>query len=112
MAASSRDDLFWAYNWYIMNNPHKQNFSKQDIHWMAEKFAAANSTEITSATDPGGTYTDVEWPDQAGAGTVTAVGNTSTTTEQSVSKVNWALVDSASKVTLDQAWWPDTHPGS
>lgn len=109
--AASTDVTFWAYNWYIMNNPNKSSFTKQDIHLMAEKFAAANSTEITSATDPGGAYTDIEWPDQAGAGTVAAVGNSSTTTEFSVSKVNWALVDPASKVTLDQAWYPETHPG-
>jgi len=103
---------FWAYNWYLMNNPHKTHLSRQDIHLMAEKFAATNSTEITDATDPGGTYTGIEWPDQAGAGTVTAVGNSTTFTEDSVSKVCWNVVDPASQATLDQAWWPEDHAGS
>ena len=110
--AASTDVTFWAYNWYLMNNPHKQNFTRQDIHWMAEKFAACNSTEITSATDPGGTYTDIEWPDEAGAGATTAVGNSSTTVEGSVTKVNWALVDPTSQVTLDAAWWPEDFAGA
>jgi len=111
--AASTDVTFWSFIWYIMNNPFKQTLTRQDIHLMAEKFAATNSTEITSATDPGGTYTDIEWPDKnGGAGTVTAVGNSSTTTENSVSKVNWALVDPTSKVTLDQAWYPEQHQGS
>jgi len=105
--AASTDVTFWAYTWYLMNNPYKSHLSRDDIHWMAEKFAATNSTEITSATDPGGTYTDIEWPDQAGAGSVTAVGNSSTTTENSATKVNWTLVDAASQVTLDQAWYPE-----
>jgi len=105
--AASTDVTFWAYNWYLMNNPHKDRYTKQDLHWMAQKFAATNSTEITSATDPGGTYTDIEWPDQAGAGSVTAVGNSSTTVENSATIVNWNVVDSDSQVTLDQAWYPD-----
>lgn len=109
---ATTDVTFWAYNWYLMNNPHKENLSRQDIHRMAEKFAAANSTEITSATDPGGAYTGIEWPDAAGASSISAVGNSSTTVEDSVTKVNWALVDSASRVTLDQASWPEDHVGA
>jgi len=110
--AASTDVTFWAYNWYIMNNPHKANFTAQDIHLMAEKFAACNSTEITSATDPGGTYTDIEWPDEAGAGGTTAVGNSSTSVSEGISKVNWNVVDPASRVTLDAAWWPEDFPGA
>ena len=111
MGTASTDNTFWAFVWYLMNNPHKRQWTRQDIHWLAEKFAETNSTEITSATDPGGTYTDIEWPDEIGAGTVTAVGNSSTFTEQSVSKLNWALVDEVSRLTLDQAFWPNTHVG-
>jgi len=103
--AASTDVTFWAFVWYIANNPNKQFFAKEDIVRMARKFAATNSTEITSATDPGGTYTDIEWPDQAGAGSVTAVGNSST---DRTGLVSWDVVDAASKVTLDQAQWPET----
>ena len=110
MGTASTDVTFWAYNWYLMNNPHKTHLSRQDIHEMALKFAATNSTEITSATDPGGTYTDIEWPDKdGGAGSVTAVGNSTTDRKGTVS---WDIVDSASKVTLDQAWYPERHKGS
>ena len=103
--AASTDVTFWAYTWYLMNNPNKTNPTRQDIHRMAEQFAATNSDEVTSATDPGGTYTDIEWP---GANAVTAVGNSSTTTEDSVTKVNWEPIDLASKKTLDQAAYPES----
>jgi len=103
--AASTTVTFWAYNWYLINNPHKQFFTKEDIVRMARKFAATNSSEITDATDPGSTYTDIEWPDQAGAGSVTAVGNSST---DRTGLVSWDVVDAASKVTLDQAQWPET----
>lgn len=100
---------FWAYNWYLMNNPHKTHLTRQDIHEMAVKFAAANSTEITTANDPGGTYTGIEWPDQAGASTITAIGNSSTDVH---GVLRWDLVDPASQVTLDQAWYPEDHVGA
>ncbi len=103
--AADANKTFWSYTWYLMNNPNKDTYTKQDIHKMAELFAATNSDEVTDATDPGGTYTEIEWP---GTNGVTAVGNSSTTIEDSVTKVNWALIDSASKVTLDQAAYPET----
>jgi len=103
--AASTSVTFWAFVWYLMNNPNKQVFTKEDIVRMARKFAATNSSEVTDATDPGGTYTDIEWPDQAGAGTVTAVGNSSTGRD---GLVRFDVVDAASKVTLDQAQWPET----
>ncbi len=102
---------FWAYNWYIMNNPDKTSFTKQDIRKMALLFADTNSTEITTATDPGGTYTDIEWP---GANGVTAVGNSTTHTDPTVlgatktGIIDWEFVNSASQVTLDQASYPET----
>lgn len=101
MAAA--DVTFWAFVWYLMNNPNKTHLSRQDVHEMAEMFAAENSDEL-SATDPGGTYTDIEWP-----GTITAVGNSSTDRSGNVS---WDLVDSTSQVTLDQANFPEKHKGS
>ncbi len=103
--AADANKTFWSFVWYLMNNPDKKNPSRQDIHRMAELFADTNSDEITDATDPGGTYTEIEWP---GANGVTAVGNSSTFTEDSVSKVDWALINSASQVTLDQAAYPET----
>lgn len=102
---------FWSYNWYIMNNPDKTSFTKQDIRKMALLFADTNSDEIGSATDPGGTYSDIEWP---GANAVTAVGNSSTHTDPTVLGAtktgikNWEFVDPASQVTLDQAAYPET----
>lgn len=104
--AANANLTFWSYNWYLMNNPNKTHLTRQDIHLMAEKFAATNSDEITDATDPGGTYTAIEWPGDAGA---TAVGNSST---DRTGNISWDLIDSASKVTLDQAEWPETHRAS
>jgi hypothetical protein len=109
--AASTDVTFWAYNWYIMNNPNKDTYTKKDIVDMARKFAATNSAEVTSGTDPGGTYTDIEWP---GANGVTAVGNSTTHTDPTVlgatktGIIDWAFVNPASKVTLDQATYPET----
>lgn len=102
---------FWAYNWYLMNNPYKDNLTKQDIHDMAVRFAYTNQDEVTSyATgDPGGTYTGIEWPDLGGGtSSITAVGNSST---NRLGSVSWDVVDPASKVTLDQAVYPGT-PGA
>lgn len=108
--AASTSDTFWAYTWYLMNSPHKSHPSRQDIYEMAKMFAAANSTEITDATFPAGTFTSIEWPDASGgASTITAIGNSSTDRN---GIVNWELVDPASQVTLDQAHWPEEHQGS
>lgn len=104
---ASADVTFWAYNWYLMNNPHKTHLTRQDIHEMAEMFAAANSTEVTNATDPGGAYTGIEWPDASGgASSISAVGNSST---DRTGNVSWDIIDIASKVTLDQAHYPERH---
>lgn len=79
---------------------------------MALLFANTNSSEIGSATDPGGTYTDIEWP---GAKGVTAKGNTTTHTEPGVlgstktGIIDWENVNQASKATLDQATYPESH---
>lgn len=111
MGTATRDDLFWSYNWYIMNNPNKTTFTKQDIRKMALLFAATNATEIPSSTDPGGTYTDIQWP---GTNEVEAVGNSSTHTDPTVldasktSIIDWEFVNSASQVTLNQATYPET----
>lgn len=90
--AASTSVTFWAFVRYLKSNRHKAagSMTNDDIDNMAEAFAAANSTEITDATDPGGTYTDVEWPDKnGGASSITA---TSTNT--------------------DRAWYPEQHKGS
>lgn len=112
MGTASTDDTFWAYNWYLMNSPNKSGLSREDIRKAAMLFAATNSTEITSATDPGGTYTDIAWP---GTNAVTAVGNTSTHTDPTVlgatktGIIDWENVNIASKVTLDQATYPESY---
>lgn len=86
--AAATNKVFWAFVWYLKNNPYKAagGLTNDDIDNMAELFATENSTEITDATDQGGTYTDVEWP-----GTITAV--------QDVPSVN-------------QANYPEKHKGS
>ncbi len=112
MGTATRDDLFWAYNWYLMNNPNKTSFTRQDIRKMALLFAATNVTEVSSGTDPGGTYTDIQWP---GSNGVTAVGNTSTHTDPTVlgatktGIIDWENVNQASKATLDQATYPESY---
>ena len=109
--AASTTVTFWSFVWYLMNNPDKPNPSRQDIRKMALLFADTNSDEVTDATDPGGTYTDIEWP---GANGVTAVGNSSTHTDPTVlgatktGIIDWELVNQASKATLDQAAYPET----
>ncbi len=109
--AATTTVTFWAYNWYIMNNPDKTTFTKQDIRKMALLFADTNSEEVSDATDPGGTYTGIEWP---GANGVTAVGNSSTHTDPTVlgatktGIIDWEFANSASQVTLDQAAYPET----
>lgn len=103
---ATADAIFWAYNWYLANNPHKSNLTRQDIIETAKKFANANSTEL-SATDPGSAYSNVEWPDiNGGASSISAVGNSST---DPASIVRSDLVDPTSQVTLDQAAWPEDH---
>lgn len=110
MAEPNANKTFWSFVWYLMNSPNKAGLNRQDIHLMAEKFADANSGAITDATDPGGTYTDAEWPDKdGGSSSITAIGNSST---DITGNVRWDLVDPASQVTLDQAYWPETHLGS
>ena len=109
--AATTTVTFWAYNWYLMNNPDKTSFTKQDIRKMALLFAATNAEEVTDATDPGGTYTGIEWP---GANGVTAVGNSSTHTDPTVlgatktGIIDWEFVNPTSQVTLDQAAYPET----
>lgn len=70
------NDIFWGFVFYIQNNQWKGpgGMTNDDITNMANLFADANSTEITDATQPGGTFTDVEWPDASGgASSITAI---------------------------------------
>jgi len=87
--AASCNQAFWAFVVYVRNNPFKGpgGMTVDDFNNMVAKFQAANSTEITSSTDPG-TFDTIEWPDQDGAGTV-----------------------SATTATVGQAWYPEQHPG-
>ena len=110
--AADANKTFWSFVWYIMNNPNKANLSRQDIRKMALLFADTNSDEITDATDPGGTYTEIEWP---GSNGVTAKGNSTTHTDPTVlgatktGIIDWEFVNPASKVTLDQATYPESY---
>ncbi len=109
--AASTNVTFWSFVWYLVNNPDKTTPTKQDIIKMARQFADTNSDEVTTGTDPGGTYTDIEWP---GANGVTAVGNSTTHTDPTVlgatktGIIDWEFVNPASQVTLDQAAYPET----
>jgi hypothetical protein len=109
--AASTNVTFWSFVWYLVNNPDKKELNKQDIIKAARVFAATNSDEVTTGTDPGGTYTDIEWP---GANGVTAVGNSTTHTDPTVLSatktgiIDWEFVNLASQVTLDQAAYPET----
>ncbi len=109
--AATTNVTFWSFVWYLVNNPDKTEPTRQDIVKMARLFADTNSEEVSDATDPGGTYTDIEWP---GANGVTAVGNSSTHTDPTVlgatktGIIDWEFVNSASQVTLDQAAYPET----
>jgi hypothetical protein len=109
--AATTNITFWSFVWYLVNNPDKTEPTKQDIIKMARLFADTNSEEVTTGTDPGGTYTGIEWP---GANGVTAVGNSSTHTDPRVlgatktGIIDWENVNSASQVTLDQAAYPET----
>jgi hypothetical protein len=87
--AATADQAFWALVVYIRNNRFKGpgGLTVDDLNNMVAKFQAANTTEITSSTDPG-TYGDIEWPDQDGAGTV-----------------------AATTASVAQAWYPEQHPG-
>ncbi len=109
--AATTNITFWSFVWYLVNNPDKTEPTKQDIIKMARLFAGTNSEEVTTGTDPGGTYTGIEWP---GANGVTAVGNSSTHTDPTVlgatktGIIDWENVNPASKATLDQATYPET----
>lgn len=72
MAPPTADKVFWSFLWYLKHNPFKAlgGMGEDDLDNMAALFAAENSDAL-SAADPGGTYTDVEWP-----GTITAVQDT------------------------------------
>jgi len=85
--AATADVTFWSFAWWIRHNPFKTfgSMSEQDFIDMAELFAATNSEEL-SATDPGGTYTGIEWP-----GGITAAQTTTST---------------------DQSTYPDQHKGA
>lgn len=77
--ATDANKGFWAFVFYLKNNPFKSagGMTNDDIDNMAETFAAANSTEITDATQQLGTFTNYEWPDASGgASSLTAIGTT------------------------------------
>ena len=89
--AATTTVTFYAYNYYLKHNPYKSagGMTNDDIDTMAKLFADANSTEITTTTDPAGTYTDIEWPDgSGGASSITAI---------------------ASAASIDRAHYPEKH---
>ncbi len=89
--------VFWAFEHYLKNNPHKGpgGLTNDDITAMADLFYSYN-TSATGAARPavGAAFTDVDWPDfttVADEGGVDAVRD---------------------KATIDQARFPESHRGS
>ena len=94
MAASETGLVFWAFEHYLKNNPHKAagGMTNDDITDMANLFYSYNTTAV-GATRPavGADFTDCDWPDftaVADEGGVDAVRDTAT---------------------IDQARFPESH---
>ena len=89
--------MFWAFEHYLKNNPHKgpSGMTNDDITAAADLFYSFNTTSAGSvrpAVDAA--FTDCDWPDfgaVADAGGINAVRDTLTT---------------------DQARFPESHRGS
>lgn len=88
---------FWAFEYYLKNNPHKGpgGLTNDDITAMADLFYSFN-TAIVGVARPavGAAFTDCDWPDF--------------TTVESAGGVD-AVRDTA---TIDQARYPESHRGS
>jgi len=87
--------MFWAFEHYLKNNPHKTHYTSQDIEAAADLFYSFNTTSAGSARPAvGADFTDCDWPDfgaVADAGGIDAVRDTAT---------------------IDQARFPESHRGS
>ena len=89
--------VFWAFEHYIKNNPHKGpgGLTNDDITAMADLFYSYNTSAVGAARPAvDADFTDVDWPD------FTAVAD-----EGGVQ----ATRDTAS---IDQARYPESHRGS
>lgn len=84
--------VLWAFEHYLINNPHKEPLTRQDITEMADLFYSFNTTSVAS-TRPAvdANFTDCDWPD---FGEVADAGGVD------------AVRDSA---TIDQAMYPESH---
>lgn len=74
--------MFWAFEHYLINSPHKEPLTRQDITAMADLFYSFNTTSAGSARPAvDGAFTDCDWPDfgaVADAGGIDAVRDTAT----------------------------------
>ena len=84
--------MFWAFEHYLLNHPHKKPLTNDDITAAADLFYSFNTTSAGSARPAvGAAFTDCDWPDfgaVADAGGIDAVRNTAT---------------------IDQARYPESH---
>ncbi len=89
--------VFWAFEHYLKNNPHKAagGLTNDDITAMADLFYSYNTSAVAAARpDVNADFTDVDWPDfttVVDEGGIDAVRDT---------------------VTIDQARFPESHRGS
>ena len=81
--AASANDIFWSYDWYIMNNPFKATggMTNDDLTAMRDLFIAANAELSTTAS-----YSSAEFP-----GAITAA---------------------ATVVAINQSIYPEKHVGA
>ncbi len=83
---------FWAFEHYLINSPHKQPLTRQDITAMADLFYSFNTTIVGVARPVvDGNFTDCDWPDFGAVGDASGVD---------------AVRDTA---TIDQAMYPESH---
>jgi len=97
MAASETGLVFWAFEHYLKNNPHKGpgGLTNDDITAMADLFYSFNTTAVAAARPAvDAAFTDCDWPDF--------------TTVEDEGGID-AVRDTA---TINQARFPETHRGS
>ncbi len=89
--------VFWAFEHYLKNNPHKAagGLTNDDITAMADLFYSYNSNAVARVRpDVGSDFTNIDWPDFTDVedeGGVDAIRDTAT---------------------IDQARYPESHRGS
>ena len=88
--------VFWAFEHYLKNNPHKGpgGLTNEDIEAMADLFYSYNTTSVATArTAIDAAFTDCDWPD------FTAVADA-------------GGIDAVRDGTVLRARYPESHRGS